>query len=287
MNAAGIFTLDAATYHADPCPEPSLSSSIARLIIDKTPAHAEAAHPRLTENIEQRDTDSMDIGTIVHAVILEGDGTGIDLLDYPDFRTNAAKEARDASRAAGRIPVLARKWEDIDRVCAAAAERLDDHQADPRLFAGGKSEQTIIWQEGNVWCRSRVDWLRDDYTIIDDLKTTGKTADPYYLARHIYSMGYDIQAAFYQRGIEALTGVRPDFRFVFVETEPPYGLSVVELSPAGLALAHEKVGFAIERWGQCLTVGKWPCYSTRVATIDPPAWAESAWLERDYKEVGA
>ena len=36
-----------ATYHADPCIEPSASSGILRLLMDRTPMHAHAAHPRL------------------------------------------------------------------------------------------------------------------------------------------------------------------------------------------------------------------------------------------------
>ena len=46
--APGLYRMAAAAYHADPAPAPSLSSSLARLIVGHSPAHAKEAHPRLT-----------------------------------------------------------------------------------------------------------------------------------------------------------------------------------------------------------------------------------------------
>ena len=40
-------------YHADPCPEPSLSASIAETIWRESPNHARNEHPRLNPNFEQ------------------------------------------------------------------------------------------------------------------------------------------------------------------------------------------------------------------------------------------
>ena len=42
----GWHELSDEVYHADPCPSPSLSSSIANLVIDKSLMHAWRAHPR-------------------------------------------------------------------------------------------------------------------------------------------------------------------------------------------------------------------------------------------------
>ncbi|MBB2961877.1 hypothetical protein [Methylobacterium sp. R2-1] len=39
--------MPAALYHADLCPEPSLSSSVGKLIVGRSPKHARAAHPWL------------------------------------------------------------------------------------------------------------------------------------------------------------------------------------------------------------------------------------------------
>jgi hypothetical protein len=44
---AGIHDTTAVDYHADPCPEPSLSAHIAALLCARSPRHAWAAHPKL------------------------------------------------------------------------------------------------------------------------------------------------------------------------------------------------------------------------------------------------
>ena len=41
----GIFTIPAADYHADPCEVPSLSASIASLLVNRSPFHAWSAIP--------------------------------------------------------------------------------------------------------------------------------------------------------------------------------------------------------------------------------------------------
>jgi hypothetical protein len=81
-------------------------------------------------------------------------------------------------------------------------------------------------------------------------------------------------------------GVDADFRFVFVETTPPYVVSAVSLTPHAKALADEKVDYAIETWKRCLATDTWEGYPRRVAFADPPAWEETRWLER-VTEVAA
>lgn len=281
MSATGIFTLDADAYHADPCPEPSLSASIARILIDASPAHARAAHPKLNPQAVNKEAANLDLGTIAHSFILEGDLSRVDIIDADDYRTTAAKDARDLSRSLGRQPVLAKNMPAVREMFTAITEQLDAHEADPPVFTEGRPEQTLIWNEDGVWCRARLDWLRFDHGYIDDLKSTGKSADPIAVSRTIFNMGYDVQAAMYARGLRAITGKTATFRFVFVETEPPHGLSIVELSPAVMALADEKVSKAIRVWGECLRTDTWPGYTTRVATVELPAWAEARWYDRE------
>lgn len=278
--SAGIHTISADAYHFDTVAEqPSLSASIARTLLGKSPLHAWSEHPKLG-GVIGRDTDATDTGTILHSLILEGDASGIAVLDVDDFRTNAAKEQRDAARANGLIPMKRKDWEPVERMAETISARIRAHSASPALFTDGAPEQVLVWQEDGVTCRSRLDWLRHDHTGIDDLKTTRSSVHPLALARTVFNSGYDVQAAFYLRGLKALTGKTAEFRFVFVETEAPHAITVVNLSPAALALADEKVEHAITTWRECLRTGDWPGYPSRVATLDAPAWAEAAFFDR-------
>jgi hypothetical protein len=288
----GIFDGKADGYHADDHGDnPTLSSSIANLLINRSPLHAWTAHPRLNPNFVAVDDSKFDVGTVAHSMLLEGTAS-VDVCDFSDWRTKDAKEARDVSRLNGRTPLLAHQFEEVLAMCNAVADQLKAFNADPVPLTDGKPEQTMVWQDPQtgVWCRARIDWLHDDLSAIDDLKTTTRSAHPEAFAKNLYSYGCDVQAAFYLRGINALYGDRSagamvagmmSWRWVVVETSPPYGLSVIEPGPAVLELADAKVDAALKLWAECLERDSWPGYPTKVATAELPAWEEARWLARE------
>src|SRR5690606_29585641 len=106
-----LVQMDADTYYADPCPEPSLSQSIAHVLLAKSPLHAWLQHPRLGGKARAA-TKAMDEGSLVHALLLGQDDQIVEV-DADSWRTNAAKEQRDAARAEGKIPVLAGELDDV------------------------------------------------------------------------------------------------------------------------------------------------------------------------------
>jgi exodeoxyribonuclease VIII len=122
--------------------------------------------------------------------------------------------------------------------------------------------------------------LRDDLACVDDLKTTSRSASPESWNRTLFSIGADVGASFYLRGLKAVTGVTARYRFVVVETSAPFALSVFELSDDVLALAHEKVEWALATWRQCLADDSWPGYPTQVCTVGLNTWEETRWFER-------
>jgi hypothetical protein len=100
------YDITAEAYHADPAPQPSLSSSIAKVMLDQSPRHAFALHPRLTEQPEaDKSSRDMELGSAVHAAIL-GKGQPVHVIDADTYQTKAAKEAREYAYANGMIPLL-------------------------------------------------------------------------------------------------------------------------------------------------------------------------------------
>lgn len=277
--------MSAAEYHADPCATPSLSSSIAHILCTRSPAHAWTAHPKLNPDFVREVDDKFDLGTAAHAAFLEGSYGGIEALDFPDFRTKDAKAARDIARADGKVPVLSKNVARVEAMVQAAHNQLDHHAARPGMFTDGQPEQTIIWNEGDVMCRARFDWLRDDLLTIDDYKTTSASANPESWGRTLFGIGADIQAAFYLRGLRENTGAEATFRWAVQETYPPYALSVISLSPDVLALAEKKVDYAIGVWQRCLKADSWPAYPTEIAYPGLPSYEEFRWLEKEEREA--
>ena len=97
----------------------------------------------------------------------------------------------------------------------------------------------------------------------------------------MYGLHGDIQAAFYLRGIKAITGEAHSWRWIVQETAPPYALSVCTLSRFGMELAERKVELAINLWRKCIETDTWPAYSKEVYEINPPAWQETEQLSRE------
>lgn len=278
----GVFTMHAETYHGDPCDQPSLSASIATILCASSPAHARAAHPKLNPQLERDEEHKFDLGTAAHALLLQGDDI-IRVVYADDWRKKDVQALRDEARAGGKVPLLEKHAIQVRQMVAAVRSQLDRFDARPALFTDGLPEQTLIWQEDGVTCRAMLDWLRDDRSTIDDLKTTSASASPEKWLRTMYGMGKDIQVAFYLRGLRAVFGIDAEFRFVVVETYPPFALSVVSLAPSALALANEKVEVAIDTWRRCLETDTWPAYASKVASIELPAYEEMRWLERDAR----
>ena len=279
--------VEPAAYHADPCEQPSLSSSIAQLLINQSPQHAWLAHPRLNPNYRaDRDaTRRLDVGSAAHALVL-GKGRTIEPIEADDYRTKAARDKRDEARAAGKLPVLAA---DHDRAMLMFDRALRViKQAPPaisHMFHSpvAASEVVAIWREGLALCRCMAD--RTDGRTIIDYKTVSN-ANPEFVARHIYDMGYHVQARFYLRGFDALdeSGAgRRKFFFIAQEIDEPYACSFHELDGEGAALGDRLVEQAIADWQYCTTHNDWPSYPPLINRAELPPWKRSR-LENEQPE---
>lgn len=236
-------------YISDPCPLPSVSRGTLHTLITQSPLHARYHHPVLGD-APSSESSRADAGTAVHSLVLGGNE--IAWLEFDDWRTKQARAVRDEIRASGRTPMLAKDRDDAEKAAEIAKIRL-------RSFGPGVAEQTMIWKDGNTWCRARPDWLSMDQNVIVDLKTT-MNADPFAWAKStMYSQGYDLQHAHYLRGLQVLTK-NPELRFVFlvVEIEAPYACSVVSLSNEAVDYAERKRSEALARWADCYERDEWP-----------------------------
>lgn len=278
-----ILDLSEAEYQADKVADvPSLSASIAKILCNETPLHCWTAHPRLNPNFEREDKEMFDLGIVAHALMLQGSEVAT-VLDFPDWRTKEAREARDDARQNRKVPILKKNWERVQAMVEAGKAQIAVHKEAKDAFSDGKPEQSLVWTDDHgVVCRARLDWLMDSHARIYDYKTTGATANPEAMGRFIIAQGWDVQAAFYLRGLKAVTGKDAEFFFVCQEDYLPYALSVLGLSEEFLILGAKKVQYAIDLWAQCLASGKWPAYPNRIVDPPFPVWAAEQWA---FKEI--
>lgn len=275
IDKPGIYSMTLPEYIADPCIEPSLSASVAHTLITQSPIHAFVQHPRLNKGVIESGSTKMDIGTIVHGLVLEGDESRLVIVEADDWRTNVAKETRNAARLAGLVPVLAGDIGMIREIAAAARSAIANSELREEFTPeAGKAEQTLVWQEGECWYRSRPDWLTNDHRIIIDLKTTAGSAEPSAWLRTMLGNGNDLQAALGLRGLTLLTknSVIPQFVFWVVEQNPPYASSFIGLSPQFLEMSEHKLARAMQLWSDCTMTNCWSGYPDRICYLEPPSW---------------
>jgi len=283
ITTPGIYEMPPDDYFADPTPVPSLSHSIAKKLLHQSPKHAYAAHPRLGGGLDDTPSSAMDDGSIVHAMLL-GKGSDIAPINADDFRTKAAKEARDAARAEGKIPVLSHKLASLKMCAAAAKDQIMAHPDLRGFFEPGRSEAVLAWQEGDTWCRGMIDRLPDDQRLpVFDLKLTGLSAAPEEWERRMVRE-YATQDAFYMRGLKAIGQPRPAFLFIVIEFDAPYGLSVMASAPSLRAYAEAEIERALHVWDNCMKTQNWPGYPQFTAHVEVPAWLSMRQEERALRD---
>jgi hypothetical protein len=284
------FDVDA--YHADPCPEPSLTQSIAKLLIDRSPAHAKAAHPRLTPPDPADDETpepykaAQAIGSAAHAYLI-GRGKTVAVFDGTDWRSKEARAFRDEKSAAGSIPILSKHMVQVTRLVDAVRDQCE--QAGwLDAFDNGDGEVVVVWQEGGIWARTMIDWLGNRVPTVYDLKTTTLSVAPHAIPNLMTNAGWDVQAAMQERGLDIVdpgNAGRRTFRFVAVENAPPFALTPVELPESVMTMGRKKLAYALDLWRRCMESGEWPAYSAEVCRPSYPAWQEARWLDREVEEA--
>lgn len=273
--APGIYpAFDAAEYHADPCPSPSLSASIAKIILAQSPAHAALAHPRLNPAFVPSDfraDKDRDIGTAFHSMML-GVGRDVHIVLADDWRTKDAKEQRDEALASGKTPLLEKHYVVAQQMVEAASHQLVE-RGFGEAFNAGSAETAVMCSIGPDWFRSLIDWYTP--TRLWDYKTTGQSAAPDDVARKMFADGWPIQAAMHEFILNRLdpgNAGRREHLFVVQENYEPYALTVVKVGESAMTWGRNRLARAIGIWSECMALGEWPAYPHDVVTPAPPPW---------------
>src|SRR5438045_5175013 len=235
-----ISGLPAVEYHA----MRALSASGAWLLAEECAAKCLWGSPWNPLYVTETKSE-FDIGVAAHLAVLEPErqAESIVLVEAGDYRTTKARDARDAARAAGLVPLLPYQ---VDIVRAIAGS-IRAHPIASEAFRGGEAEVTLTWPDPDtgIPCKARPDYLPSHGRWIVDLKTAA-SANPRTWRDQACRLGYHVRAAWYLDGAEAVLGQAPEeYWFVIVEKEPPYLVSVASFDADALVwgrLANRKAG---------------------------------------------
>lgn len=252
----GIYEgIKSADYHADE----ALGSTSLKTLATRTPAHWkwESEHPV--------HKDIYDLGTVTHSLILEGDESGVEVIDVDDKRGNKWTIPAAEAVSNGKIPLKRAEWD----LVKAMRDSVMAHPFARDAFTDHRAEESVFWEEDGLMLKCRPDAWKDGLLV--DLKTT-VTADPREFPKLGYKLGYYQSAAHYQDVVLAATGEKLPFVFINVEKSPPYLVSVVEYDQEALDLGRQMNARAKNIYRRCLETGEYPGYPA-AEPISLPLWA--------------
>lgn len=286
---AGVHEIPSSEYHADPCVEPSLSSTIGKLLIDRSPLHAWTASPRLNPDWEPKNSATFDVGRAAHSEIL-GKGEGFAACPPEYLASNGAMSTKDAKawiadmRDAGITPLKQDQCDAISAMSKVMREALRDLGL---VIDPARSELTAISKIDGVWNRCMVDnapeaELPGVGKIFIDLKTCESATDAA-CRKAISSYKYDFQDEHYTQVWRSATGERRTMVFLFQEKTEPFEVNaLIPMREEGHSAdwgetAKDRVREARRRWAHCLKTQEWNGYPRLIKSIGAPPWHRADW----------
>lgn len=270
--------IPAHAYHGDPCSRPSLSSSLAKVIVEETPRKAWLAHPRLNPDFAVEPDDKFNLGDAVHDFLSSGGERVRIIPNYSDYKKGAAQEERAKLRALGVVPLLEHQADAVNEIVVNVMSTLYRRKIDL-----GAQEGVFVAEDRGVLLRAMMDSFNPPW--ISDFKVTAiNLANDFVVGKQIADLGYDLSAWFYIRVASLVFpehAGRLKFRWIFVEKDAPFGVRIVEADATALEMGRRKAEHAIGLWQKCLREDRWPHLEHLPATVPYPAFKENAWLERE------
>lgn len=212
------------------------------------------------------------IGTVTHTLTLEPHKLATAYIKRPpqfkDWRTNAAKEWRDAQT----LPVITDEEERqiLDSVASLKADALiaailQDSERELSVFK--KHPRTGLLLKG------RADIVRDDVhgeRWVGDVKTIGEggtVQDEF--SKQVAKRDYHMQDAFYRDLLDA-----DHFVFIVVEKVPPHDVAIDEMDALSVEIGRRNNESFLLRIAECKRTGEWPGNGGRIRVNKLPRWAE-------------
>lgn len=264
------------TYHSDPCPEPSLNQTTAKILLERSPRHAWHQHPRLNPDFHRDENPKFDLGNVAHRILL-GRGREPMIIDAPDYRTKDAQKLRAIAVNTGKLPVLEYQYEQACRMRDSAIKQLRTIGIEwlPETHPHVRSELACLWRTEHGWMRTKIDRLQQFDSI--DYKTTHGEASERVLANRMIEDGWHIQAAMHELALHRFI---PEwagrFRFLFAvqEAYAPFALVVWQMPESAMTLGRDQLERAAHIWADCMRSKRWPSYNREtIGRLEVPGWA--------------
>jgi hypothetical protein len=253
-------------------------------LLNRSPAHFRQGF--------KESTPALRLGSLIHAGVLEWKQLIDRYVFMPDYSNHPDNKTAGGDRSFSKTTKFVKEREALFRDLHHDKEIVTQAEYDKligmseafalcpeakELLTGGESEVAVVWDDPltGMRCKAKIDYLRDDAFI--DVKTTrdGQAFD-----RAIANYGYHRQAAFYQRGVAAVTGKRLPCYMMPIESSAPYCVRVAQMSEAAIAVGNGEVDALLLRLKDCYEKDEWLGYDS------PSEWTLPDWYNRSDEQGG-
>jgi exodeoxyribonuclease VIII len=236
-----------------------------------SPKHMHAAFNGL---LKSDDTRSMKLGRAIHAMLLEPEtfaqrfivaGPCEAVLKSGERKglpcgRQASMLGVDDQWYCGTHAIEERGWTgdiitaDEKARCDAVNEAIKSHWAVKLIRRKGWSEVSLRWERSGLPMKGRLDrYAVGTRPVILDVKKCrvgyGTIEKCEYAIR---DYAYHVQAAMYVDGTEQLTGVRPEFIWIFVEDNQPFDVQILPASEETLKVGWHIARTTIDRYARAV-----------------------------------
>jgi exodeoxyribonuclease VIII len=192
---------------------------------------------------------------------------------YAEFRTNDSKQWKAEMEEAGMV-VLKQDQFDTAQAQLSAIHAKPEAKA---LIQGAQFQVAFRHKTAHPFAsKGLIDILPADGETIVDLKTCQPSAleSKRTLSKYIYDWMYHVQAGAYCEGYAIASGEeRTRFKFIFVASQPPYRVAVVELPISAIMFGADIYRLGISKFAECLETNTWPSIWDGEVELDLPQYA--------------
>jgi hypothetical protein len=240
-------------------------------------------------------TPAMLRGTLAHCAVLEPDAMNQRYVVLPEDAPRRPTKAQLGAKNPSPESKAAMAWWDAFAqdnkgreivpfadyaLCRSQLAAINANPDIAALFRDGIGEVSIFWidKATGIYCKARPDWLPkpDCKSIMPlDLKTCADES-PSGFGRAAARLRYDLQAAHYTAGIEAVTGLHVDaFVFAAVSSKPPILAVPYVLTDEIRDQGKDERRELMDRLAWCRRENDWPAYGSGFQLLDFPAYAKN------------
>ena len=276
---------------------PAMNASGLRQMI-KSPLHYQHE-----QRFPSESTASMNLGTCVHGLVLEGEE--VYHVMPPEFKRRYGKAYDAWRRTLPADAIILNKKEEAQVL--GMVRGIQKHPDSYALLAGQigttftyEAEHNVLWThpQHDIPCKARLDlvYITDDegWLTVIDIKTTSGGADASNFGNAIARYDYHMQAAWYFMAAAQEFGIdeeelfdpqlldeewydlpRHRFYYIVVESSAPYAVAVYELDPQSLASGRADCNEMLDLYMDCKKKDYWPSYGhdeKGIPMIGLPRW---------------